>query len=109
VHSVDQEFGAACRFSGSTKDRQVTETQQSRISQGNVIRLPLPLELSIRKCSAIHESIGIHVGEFNNIGKIEVDQPGLFDLSMQISLNNDPWINELHVGTMVQMAPRPVV
>jgi hypothetical protein len=69
-------------FSDNTKDRNVIETQQSEILQGNVVRIPLPLELSVEKSSEIHERIGIHVREFYSVGKIEVNHLGLFDLPM---------------------------
>jgi len=31
---------------------------------------------------------------FSNVGKIKVKRPGLFDLSIKITLNNNVWINK---------------
>jgi hypothetical protein len=95
VHSVDQKVGASSIVSSSTKDKQVAERHQSGISQGNVVRLPLPLELSVEQDSAVHESASSHVWEFSSIGKINIDKVGLFELPMHITLNSDTLVNEL--------------
>jgi hypothetical protein len=96
VHSVDHNVGASPTSPTVPKIGRFQRHIKMESHRGNAVKIPLPLELSVGQGSVVHESAGSHVWEFDNVSKIEVDQPSLFDLPMQITLNNDPWVNETH-------------